>query len=90
MLPQFLDQWRSTTSNRFVLIMLEGHHLQHRCSPPLFCNFKQFDTKTIVAHHPVIKKEVDGLLVKGVIEPLTAGSGFYSNVFVIPKCTGGL
>ena len=26
-LPHFLDQWRSITSNRFVLNMVKGHHL---------------------------------------------------------------
>ena len=35
----FLDQWRSITSNRFVLNMVQGHHLQLRSHPPLFCNF---------------------------------------------------
>ena len=30
-LPQFLDQWRSSTFNRLVLNMMKGHHLQLRC-----------------------------------------------------------
>ena len=42
------------------------------------------------AHHPVIQKEVDELLAKGAIEPSSGGAGFYSNVFVVPKHTGGL
>ena len=41
------------------------------------------------AHHPVIQKEVDELLAKGAIEPSSGGAGFYSSVFVVPKCTGG-
>ena len=46
--------------------------------------------KAAAAHHPIIQKEVDELLSKGVIEPPSGGAGFYSSVFVVPKCTGGL
>ena len=38
----------------------------------------------------IIQKEVDELLAKGAIEPSSGGAGFYSNVFVVPKHTGGL
>ena len=37
MLFKFFDQWKSITSNRFVLNMVWGHHLQLRSHPPLFC-----------------------------------------------------
>ena len=90
MLFKFLDQWRSITSNRFVLNMVQGHHLQLRSHPPLFCDFWYFNVKVAAAHHPVIQKEVDELLAKGAIEPSSGGAGFYSSVFVVPKCTGGL
>ena len=43
-----------------------------------------------MAHHPIIQEELDELLAKVAIEPLTGGTGFYSNVFVVPKCTGCL
>ena len=43
-----------------------------------------------ITHHPIIQKEVDELLAKGVIEPSSGGAGFYSSVFVVPKHTGGL
>ena len=39
MLFKYFDQWRSITSNRFVLNMVWGHNLQLRSHPPLFCNF---------------------------------------------------
>ena len=90
MLFKFLDQWRSITSNRFVLNMVQGHHLQLRSHPPLFRNFQHFNVKVPAAHHPVIQKEVDELLAKGAIEPSSGGAGFYSSVFVVPKHTGGL
>ena len=90
MLFKFFDQWRSITSNRFVLNMVRGHHLQLRSHPPLFHDFWHFNVKAAAAHHPVIQKEVDELLAKGTIEPSSGGAGFYSSMFVVPKCTGGL
>ena len=90
MLFKFLDQWRSITSNRFVLNMVRGHHLQLRSHPPLFRNFQHFNVKVAAAHHPVIQKEVDELLAKGATEPSSGGAHFYSSVFVVPRHTGGL
>ena len=90
MLFKFFDQWRSITSNRFVLNMVWGHHLQLRSHPPLFHDFWCFNVKVAAAHHPVIQKEVDELLAKGAIEPSSGGAGFYSSMFVVPKHTGGL
>ena len=43
-----------------------------------------------MAHHPIIQKEVDEILAKDVTEPCTGSASFYSNVFVVPKCTDGL
>ena len=90
MLFKFFYQWKSITSNRFVLNMVWGHHLQLRSHPPLFCDFWHFNVKAAAAHHPVIQKEVDELLAKGAIEPSSGGGGFYSSMFVVPKHTGGL
>ena len=64
--------------------MVQGHHNMG------FCNFQQFNVKAAAAHYPIIQKEVDELLAKGVIEPSSGGNGFYSSVFVVPKHTGGL
>ena len=88
--PNFFDQWRRITSNRFVLNMVWGHHLQRRSHPPLFRDFQYFNVKAAAAHHPVILKEVDELLAKGATEPSSGGAGLYSSMFVVPKHTGGL
>ena len=90
MLFKFFDEWRSITSNRFVLNMDWSHHLQLWSQPPFFCYFWQFNVKAATAHHPIIQKEVDELLVKGAIEPSSGGAGFYSSMFVVPENTGGL
>ena len=87
---QIFDEWRSITSNRFVLNMVKGHHLQLWSHPPLFCNFQQFNVKVATNDHPIIQKEVDELLAKGAIEPSYGGAGFYSSMFVVPKHIGGL
>ena len=87
---KFFDQWKSITSNRFVLNMVWGHHLQLRSCSPLFHDFWHFNVKVAAAHYPVIQKEVDELFAKGAIEHSSGGAGFYSSVFVVPKHTGGL
>ena len=89
MLFKFFDQWRSITSNRFVLNMVWGHHLQLKTCLPLFHDFQHFNDKATAAHHSVIQKEVDELLAKGAIDPSSGGAGFYSSMFVVPKHTGG-
>ena len=74
MLFKFFDQWRNITSNRFVLNIVCGHHLQLQSHPPLFCNFWQFNVKVATTHDPIIDKEVDELLAKGAIGPSSGGA----------------
>ena len=90
MLSHFLNEWRSISSNRFVLNMVWGHHFQLILYPPMFCNFQLFNVMVAATHHPIIQKEMDELLAKEVIEPSSSGAVFHSNVFVVPKHTGGL
>ena len=66
MFCHFSDQSRSITSNRFVLNIVQGYHLQLRSCPSLFHYFWQFNVKAPVAHHPIIQKEVDELPAKGM------------------------
>ena len=86
MLLKLFNQWKSITSNRFVLNMVQGHHLQLWSHPPLFHNFWQFNVKVASTHHPIIQKEVVELPAKGVIEPSSGGAGFYLlvHVHVVP------
>ena len=73
-----------------MLNAIQGHHLQLRSCPSLFCIFWQFSGKADAVLHHIIQKDVDELLAKGVIEASSGGAGFVSNVFVVPKHTGGL
>ena len=81
--PQCLDQWSSITSNMIVLNMVKCQHFQLKSHPSLFHNFEWFNLKAATYHHPVIQKELHELLTKGAV------AGFYSDVFVVPKHTGG-
>ena len=56
------------------------------CNFPLF---QRFNIKVATAHHPVIQKKVKEPLIKGVIEPFTGSTGFYSNASMANKHTGG-
>ena len=56
----------------------------------LHCNFHWLNIKAILAHDPVIQKEVWEHLAKGAVQPSTDGTGVYSNVFVVSKHLGGL
>ena len=58
LLPKILDQCRSITSNRFVLNMVKGHHIQLGCHPPLFRNFKWFNSTAAKTHYPIIQKRL--------------------------------
>ena len=73
--------------------MIKGFHLQ-LVGYPSFCNFKWFNIKTATAHYSahscIIQREVDKLLTQDVMKPLTGSANFYSNMFVVPKHTGGL
>ena len=37
--------------------MVKSHHLQLSYHPPLFHNFKWFNTKVAIAHHPLIQEK---------------------------------
>ena len=73
-----------------MLTVVKYHSLQLRCHFVLFQSFKQFNIKAAKSHHCTLQKKVDQLLAKGAIELSTGGAGFYSNVFIVPKCSGGL
>ena len=63
------------TSNRFVLSIVKDRHLHIRYNHSLVYNYKRFIIKAAVAHHPVIKEEIDELLTKDTIWPSNVGAG---------------
>ena len=51
--------------------------------------YRWLNIKAATAYYPVIQTEVNDPLPKDTIEPLSGGAGFYWNMFVVPKHTGG-
>ena len=84
------ESTESTTSSTFVFNIVNGHYLQLRCCLLVFHDFKEFNVKAIVVHHPVTQQAVDELLARGTIGASTGGGNFYSNVCLAPKHTVGL
>ena len=71
---QNLRSMESIASNRFVHNMVKVHYLHFTSCPVLLCNFRWFNIKTTMAHHPIIQK-LDELLAKGGIKPSTCYDG---------------
>ena len=63
-LPQLLDQWKSITSNRCVLSMVKGLHLQLRFHPLLFHNIKQLPLRLLQLIIPFFR-EGGGIISQG-------------------------
>ena len=70
--------------------MVQGHYLQLRSHPPLFCDFWQFNVKVVAFHHPVIQRMLMSFLLREQLNPLLVVLVFYSSVFEVPKHTRGL
>ena len=63
------------------LIWLQVPHLQLRWHTLFFHNFKLFNTKAAMAHHPIIQKDVDELLARDAIDPWMGGVSLYSYIY---------
>ena len=85
-LPQFIEQWKSITSDPAVLEIVTGVNIPFRCVP-----FLKVTTKTVPELYPLLEQKVQNLLEKGAIcEVPFCEDGFYSRLFVIPKRDGSM
>ena len=75
-LPAFFMQWRSITSNTVVLNIVRGHQFVLGCCHLLFFNSRWFNIKAAVTYHPIIQKDEDKLLPKGLLNPRLVVLGF--------------
>ena len=85
----FLDFWKSLSKDPWILSSVGEGVKIHFVSPPFQTvagrNMKMGDNQT-----DICDKEVKSLLEKGAIEPVSDSSiGFISDLFVIPKRSGG-
>lgn len=87
----FVHEWEKITQDQWILSVLrEGLKLEFTTKPP-FSGVRQ--TNVNAQNAAILQLEVEKLLQKGAIEPVTPaemGTGFYSTFFVVPKKTGDL
>lgn len=85
-LQQFHPIWQSVTTEKWVIgIIQNGYCLELTSNPP---NIPPRTHKLSPEHLQLLEQEVQSLLLKGAIEPVTIqyqGSGVYSLYFLIPK-----
>ena len=81
MVPHYLDQWRLLPT-ALCSIWLKA---TISILGPSLCCFVIFTGSTLMLLLLIIQKEVQKLLAKVAVEPLTDGAGFHYNVFVVPK-----
>ena len=82
-IPQFIEQWKSITSDPAVLEIVTGVNIPFQKSPQV--------TKTVPELHPLLEQEAQNLLEKGAIyEVPFCEDGFYSRLFVTPKRDGSM
>lgn len=91
-LQSFLDVWREVTTDEWVLQVIEvGYHPSFHTPPPMAALPVVFSPPTNPERWERLNEEVGTLLEKGAVleVPDPVGPGFYSNLFLVPKKTGG-
>ncbi|CAB4038826.1 Hypothetical predicted protein, partial [Paramuricea clavata] len=86
-LSSYAEQWKLLTSDKFILDMVTGAHIELSSTPfQVKCQQKKlFSSKERL----VIDSEIKSLLAKGVIVPSVTEPGEYiSPIFIIPKKDG--
>lgn len=88
-LTHFLTEWKSVTSDKWVLELIQdGYKLEFIQKPP-FRGIKA--TVVPISQRDSIAKEIESLLSKNAIERVqktNAMKGFYSTLFLVPKKNG--
>lgn len=82
-----IPAWKSITSDKVVLDLVEGISLEFISQPPIQ-SFIPPPYKLDPSHVDVIDKEVQKLIDRGFVSEICAGFKFISNVFVVPKSNG--
>lgn len=90
-LRSYLDVWRRVTTDEWVLQVIEvGYQPSFLTQPPLAVFPIGFTPPSDLRKWEFLNEEVRSLVRKGaVFEVPNPGPGFYSNLFLVPKRTGG-
>jgi hypothetical protein len=92
-LAAFAKEWKGITKDKFILnIIKNGYAIEFSSTPPV-SNFQP----TLTLPHPEINQEtmlteIRKLVEKGAVEEVPTqqrGKGFYSNLFLVTKKSGG-
>ena len=84
----FLNNWKCITSDTFVLTCVQGVVLRFLTPPCMRAVPSDFPMKP--SEQAIVDTEIGKLLSKGAIKEVMPVSGqFLSNIFVIPKKSGG-
>ena len=87
-----LSTWERLTQNQWVLRVLRaGFRLPWEDARPPLLPVPPKSTRRSAETAEILAEEVQALLTKGAIEPLSpsAGSGFYGHLFCVRKANGG-
>ena len=92
-IQHFYNNWKLITSDKMSLnIVKHGFIPNFESLPPLMIPGKPFNLRLASDQHQALSDGVQELLdLKAIseIDPLQAGEGFLSNIFVRPKTDGG-
>lgn len=91
-LAVFLPAWEEMTNNQFILrILRKGLTLEFLEDPPLSGDFVPFSLPRAEGRRAALLAEIELMLEKGAIVPVqkNRSKGFYSNLFLVAKATGG-
>ena len=86
-LRHFTTQWLQITQNPWVLRTVRGHRLEFSTTP---LDRPPAHTRPLpVDQEEALDREIEELLRKKAVEPVTSQGGFYSPMFAVPKTDGG-
>ena len=89
-LPNFLINGEALLPIGLCLILLNVIIFSLGSILHYFIILNDLSYRPAVADHPFYPENVNELLANHLIEPFTSGDGYYSNMCVVPKHTGGL
>lgn len=82
--------WQKLVRNDWILrVVREGFRFRFVSEPPLSDTPIAFPPPTDPARFTILQKEVESLVAKGAVTLVnSAGPGFYSRLFTVPKKSG--
>ena len=82
-----MQHWRDLTSDPWILQVVQGHSLEFQWTPP----DRPAPPSAVLTREQTeaLSKEVQALVEKKAVHQISASSGFFSPIFIVPKKEGG-